>query len=429
MILFYFLVWIMPLSRHPLWGKVIGDLTIFKYLGGACLLYAVLHLVSRRTLPPFFHTWQARLFCLLVLIATVSYFTKTLPPNWEFSPFSSYLSFLLLFFVTLTVVDSLPRLRWALLVSIGSVAFASLYVIREWQKYQALNPRFRPGWVVGDPNYFTLSAILCLPIAFYMMLERRSRFERLFCLGCLVVTLVAVTLGASRGGALGLASAFLFAVLRSSHRVRNLALVTVMLVPLSIVAPSSPLHRFLQPDIATEEAVTARKVAWNAGLRMIEAHPLTGIGLANFRSLMPRYADPGANVDTIAHNTYIEMAAETGLPSLLIFLAMLFAGFRTLERVRRRALHAGPPLLYQAALGMQSGLLGYAVANMFVSGQYQKLFWLMVFLSMCLPALLPAGGREEKDLISGNAFRGDSARGATQSEEGQVFSEFQASEN
>ena len=387
MIFFYFLIGVMPLTSHPFWSRTVSDLTVFKYLGAVSLLYAVSYLVVCRKFPPFFGTWQARLFLILYLIAAVSYFTKALPSPWEFSPFLSFTSFLLLFFITLSVVDTERRLHRVLLVAIGSVAFASIYVIREWQVYHTVYRGLRPGSVVGDSNYFTISALVCLPLAFYFMLERPPRWERCFCLGCLVLTSVGVTLGASRGGALGLVAGFLFAVWRSRRRVRNLALGSVLLVPLSLMAPSSPVRRFLQPSFGDKESVVARTTAWKVGLRMIQAHPLMGVGLGNFKPLMPRYADPGTKVSTIAHNTYVELAAETGLPSLLVFLAILFFSLRTLERVRRAALRSGQALLWQAVLGIQAGLVGYAVASFFVSAEYQKLFWLMVFLSMCLQSL------------------------------------------
>ena len=390
MILFYLLISVMPLSQHPLWAQFMGELTVFKYIGGVCLVYAVFHLGARRKLPPLFVTWQARLFVVFYLTTTVSYFTKERGQVvWEVSPFLSYTSFLLLFFITIAVVDSVRRLRWVLLVAIGSAAFGSLYVIREWQKYHNAYPGFRPGWVVGDPNYFTVSALLCLPLAFYLMLEGRSRAERFFCLSCLVVTLVAVILAASRGGFVGLGAAFLFVLWRSRQRLRNLVALGILVVPLSLAAPRSPVVRLLHPSRSDEQAAENRVTLWNAGLRMIRGHPVMGVGLGNFRRLVGQYEEPGATQQFVAHNTYVEVAAEMGLPALLVFLAILWLSYRTLERTRRRTTRSDPPLLRQAALGIEAGLVGAGLAIFFVSGQYQKLLWLMVFLSMCLPTLVP----------------------------------------
>ena len=38
MIFFYALVGVMPLTQHHFWARFVGELTIFKYIGGACVL-------------------------------------------------------------------------------------------------------------------------------------------------------------------------------------------------------------------------------------------------------------------------------------------------------------------------------------------------------------------------------------------------------
>ncbi len=398
MILFYLLILVMPLASHPLWGRSVGGLTVTKYLGAACLVYAIFHLGARRTLPSFFQAPQVRWFVLLYLVASVSYFTQALPrTSWAVSPFLSYSSFLLLAFITLALVDSLERLRSALLAMVGSGGLASLYVLREWQKYHNVYPGFRPGWVVGDANFFSVSAMMCVPVAFCLIFQRRSVYERLFCLGCLLLTVAAVIVAASRGGFLGLVAAFLFIVWRSPRRARNLALACALLLPLSLLTPASPVERLLRPSASDQEAVENRTTVWKAGLRMIQAHPLCGIGLGNFKPMIRQYEDAGARVDSIAHNSYIEIAAEMGLPSLLIFLGILSCSFRSLGRVWRETRELGLPLLPQAALGIQAALVGSAVSIFFVSGQYEKSFWLLVFFSTCLVSLAKAATAEKKE--------------------------------
>ena len=116
----------------------------------------------------------------------------------------TYLSLLILFFITVVVVDSPERLRWVLLSASGSLALSSLYVLRDWQSYHALYNDYRPGYVVGDPNYFTVNVLLFLPTTFLMAQQRPPRWQRWFCLGCFIVTLFGVWVSASRGGFLGI---------------------------------------------------------------------------------------------------------------------------------------------------------------------------------------------------------------------------------
>lgn len=388
MIFFYILVLSMPLSQHRFWASEVGDLTVFKYLGGLCALYAVLYMAGRRRMPAFLATRQAQALVVLYVIA----FFSLIKSGWSgLSPFLSYTSFLLLFFTTVVVIDSLQRLRWVLLCSIGSVAFASLYVIREWQKYHEIYPGLRPGRVVGDPNYFTVTALVCLPLAYTLIFERRPTWERAFCAVCLLITLTGIMLAASRGGFLGLVCALLFlGWQRSRRRLISLALAAVVLLPLALLAPASPISRLINPSHGDTESMEIRQTLWAAGLRMIGEHPIAGVGLGQFKPTVGSYVDLETPMSRVAHNSYVEITAEMGIPGVLAFLGVLVMCYRSLSQTRRRTAALGHHLVHEAALGIQAGLVGFAVGVVFVSGQYQKMFWLMVFVSMCLPALVPA---------------------------------------
>jgi O-antigen ligase len=117
-----------------------------------------------------------------------------------------------------------------------------------------------------------------------------------------------------------------------------------------------------------------------AALRMIADAPLTGVGPYNFKDLSTHYS--GLGYGLIAHNTYLELAAEVGLPVLLLFLLVALATFRALGAVARA--RGGPELTELAgwADGLRSGMLGFMVAGAFISAQYEKFFWLTVFLSI-----------------------------------------------
>lgn len=385
MIFFYLLVAVMPLVNHPLWSHFVGELTMTKFVGVACLFYALGHCAVQRSVPNFFGSGVARLFLLFYFLAAFSYFWKGARLPWSTNTLTSYTSFLFLFFVTLAVVDSVARLRATLLVAIGSLAFASLYVIREWQQYHNLIAGFRPGYITGDPNYFTLSAVVCLPLAYYMMLQAEEWWGKAYCLGCLLVTLVAVMLAASRGGFLGLVTAVLFIVWRSPRRIRNLVVIAACLIPLLLFAPSSPVHRLFHPDYGDQEGEETRLELWTAGWQMIKQKPLTGVGLDNFKPLVTSYEGPNQSLEKIAHNTYIEVAAEMGIPSLLVFVGILLLVYCTLERVR---MHPNrPPFLLASATAMQAALVGSAIAIMFISCEKQKLLWFLVFMAPSLESL------------------------------------------
>jgi len=396
-IFFYLLLSIMPLIKHPVWEYVLqGGLTVVKVIGAACVLYALVYLLVRPATPVFFRTKQARLFVILWAVAAVSYFTKGTSRGWDVSPFVSYTSFLALFFVTVVVISSLSRLRRSALVAIGSLAFASLYVLREWQKHPGTGEGFRPGWVVGDANYFTVSAILALALGLYLAVDpERPRWERIYCSICFGLTLAAVILAASRGGFLGLGAAFLLGVYRSRKPLRNLALTGFLSVPLILVAPSSPVHRIMYPSPSDRKSTELHRILWKTGLHMVEKHPLTGVGLGRFKPVEDQYWDVPLNRAFIAHNAYVEIAAEMGLPALLLFFAILFHAYQSFEKVRKLALEFRIPLLSRLSVGLEVGLVGCSVSLFFVSGQYQKLLWFVIFLSAVVPQLAQLAVRTE----------------------------------
>lgn len=387
MIFFYYLVTQLPLDQDPTWEKFVGTATAIKYLGFVCVLYAILHLTIRGKFPRYLAAPQAPIFLIFFSINFVSYWTMGAHFSIRTSPFMIELSMASLFFVVLSVVDNFPRLRWTLLAAVAALGWASLFVIREWVG----DPGSRPGWIVGDANYFAQDACLVLPVMFLFMVRSRVRWERFFVLGCMVVTVVAAMLGGSRGGMFAICAACLWLIWHSPNRVRNTAILVVLLIPPLVLSPFSPIQRLIHPKYSDENGEQARIIAWRAGMRMVQQHPLFGIGLGEFKPQMLKYADPGVHFRSIAHETYLEVAAETGLPNLVVFLAMLLFTYLSLGRVRRRAADSGPPVLYMAATGLQAGLVGFCVGAFFLSAEYLKLFWLWIFLSMVLPSFLPQG--------------------------------------
>jgi O-antigen ligase len=392
MFVFYFLITQMPLDQDPTWGKFVGAATLIKYLGLFCVFYAISHVAVRRSQPRYLTTMQARLFLVFLFLSFTSYWFRGPEFSLRSSPFISLLSMAFLFFVVLSIVDTVSRLRWTLLAAVASMGWASLIVGREWMR----DPMWRPGSIAGDANYFALDACFILPLAFLWVWRSRERWEWIFALGCLVATIASTTLGASRGGFIAIGVAFLWLVWHSHRRLLNFIVIIILVTPAILLLPSSPVRRLIHPTDSDRTGVEYRRIAWKAGLRMVERHPLMGIGLGEFKPQMDDYADPGVNFSSIAHNTYLEVAAETGLPNLLVFVAMLTFTYRSLGRVRRRASESGPPLVYLAATGMQAGFAGYLVGAFFLSSEYMKLFWLWMFLSMVLPSFLPVRVGEQQ---------------------------------
>jgi O-antigen ligase len=403
MLFFYWMIGIMPLDQHPFWGReIIGSFTIIKALGLICLLIAFGRMASKGSSPPFLQTPQARWYLAFFVLQCSSYFVQFGRLESGMMAYSHVFSIAALFIAALTLVNSPARFNRTLIVAIASAGFASLYTIRQQQKYGD-QYGFRPGGLLGDANEYALIVGLWMPLAFMLAVSKRPVWERALCCGCLASTLLGTTFSASRGGFFGLAAAFLFLIFRSKNRVRNLIVIAALFVPLLLYSSSSVLNRFRNPSYGDQLAEKARIVTWTAGLRMVKAHPLFGIGLHNFKPQVLRYEQPGENVVSLAHNTYIELAAELGVPAVLVFVGIFIAALFSLERVRTRAEFLQSPHLGNIAVGLQAGIVSYLISAVFVSAWWQKMLWMLIACTCLLSRFSASQFRaQQRELITQN---------------------------
>jgi len=122
---------------------------------------------------------------------------------------------------------------------------------------------------------------------------------------------------------------------------------------------------------------------------------LMGIGLGEFKTLIGTYAeDP--RLSKLAHNSYLEIAAELGILSLMVYLFLIFETYRSLRWTTELARRMKAPLLYGVATGMQGGIVGFLVSSFFLSAEYVKVFWFYVFFSIVLVRVSRAWARQNK---------------------------------
>ena len=79
-----------------------------------------------------------------------------------------------------------------------------------------------------------------------------------------------------------------------------------------------------------------------SGLRIVKDDPLTGVGPDMVRMVYPHYRDPQAvqQLNPHLHNVPLQIAAERGLPALLLWLWFMFTLLQ--DFFRRREHDDGP---------------------------------------------------------------------------------------
>lgn len=238
-------------------------------------------------------------------------------------------------------------------------------------------------WVFGpftNRNHFAGYMEMLIPIPIGLIVGRTVRRETWAFYGfAAVIMALAVVISLSRGGMISVASGLLFMVLMSFKlrgslgRRRSVVIATGALIVAGIAAAivmgifwlgPDPVAERISPtgDSQAETFYTSRGWIWTDTLRMIQANPISGVGLGAFKTAYPIYeSGSGAVAVAQAHNDYLDIIASSGVIGGAIALWFMIAIIRTIKR----GVGVRDPLSAGLALGCGAGIFGMLVHSLF----------------------------------------------------------------
>jgi O-antigen ligase len=261
------------------------------------------------------------------------------------------------------------------------------------------------NYIYSSPNDLAALSLIALGVALGMLFSKPP--YTLVHLGAAITSillLVVILLTQSRGAFLGLvagmAPAALWSVVKRPVRMALLAGVVVLVVGQTV--PPSTWERLsgiaqltststvaqADPEGSAAERFEIQKTGWQIFLD----HPISGVGLGAFPDAVARYNPELGKKDT--HNTYLNLAAELGLPGLLIWCALVWLVLRRSYRSRQLA---GRTNLSIQQAWIERAFWAYLVAGMF--GTYARLSFPYLILSVlwCSTSLLNCASATESD--------------------------------
>jgi O-antigen ligase len=269
----------------------------------------------------------------------------------------------------------------------------------------------RASGTAGDPNELAAALVMgfCLAVAFAVNrhIDVRGRMAAAVTAG---LCLLAIALSLSRGGLLGLAFAGIVAIVVAG-RWRPQVLGAVALVGVlgvgwfAVLADAGARDRVLHNTGGS----TGRLDLWTIGTRMVEAHPIRGVGTGQYITASVHYlVRPGAFqrgdlvliAPKVAHNTYLGTAAELGLVGAALLLALMIACGRSAWQAVRTFAADRDERLEILGRGFLVGAAGYAASLLFISENYKKVLWLFLALG---PVLLSVSRKDPKNASAGDA--------------------------
>jgi putative inorganic carbon (HCO3(-)) transporter len=237
--------------------------------------------------------------------------------------------------------------------------------------------------------YMTLAGVLSLVLlATLPRLLSCADGQRAWTLLAWLLSAVGFLLTLVRGAWVG----FLAGVATLSILLRRLSVVLAMgavLVLLLLLPAGTVEHRIRSFADPADPTMRERLFMWQSGLRMVQDHPLTGVGPGQVKALFPQYALPEAHRKSTSHvhNTPLQIAAERGLLGLAAWLWLWVAFFREGIRLLGRL---GPDQIREQRLvaGSLAALLGFLVAGLFEYNFGSSVVVLVAYTVMALPFIV-----------------------------------------
>jgi putative inorganic carbon (HCO3(-)) transporter len=234
----------------------------------------------------------------------------------------------------------------------------------------------------GDENNFAMLFVVVQPFLWYLGHAVRQKWLRWSMWLVIPFAWHALFLTASRGGLIGTIVTVLVMTLRSKRRALGFMLLPAFILAYQWQAGQIMKERAQTIDqYQTETSAQTRIEAWHAAVGMIAAHPVTGVGLASFGVAFPDFSDKKPRE---AHNTFLQIAAESGLVAGLMYLLLGFGSVLALWRNGnrlKRAERADPQeRLFLVNEAVLCGMCGFVACSLFLSLQMSEIFFYLCAL-------------------------------------------------
>jgi O-antigen ligase len=336
----------------------------------------------------------------LLAMLTLLFASSFLSPIWRGGAFFTTLDLAKMYVawsLTFLLITSLTRLRRIIFIQSASVAIVSLVAIIRGHSVSRLNGVI--GGFYSNPNDMAFAIVLSLPFCLAFLLTAKGAFRKAlwsFGMLCMVAALV---LTASRAGFMDLLVAGTVCLWHFAIRGRRLYLIagTAFVGVILLITAGKPLmKRFAaisgdainsQMEATAHESYEERKFLMFKAVEAVEHYPILGVGPGDFVVYSGKWKD--------VHASYLQIAADGGIPVLILYLLFFARGFANLRVLRKMKDLPSEAKLFTGAL--TSSLVGFAIGACFAPEAYQ----FFPYFTVCYTSVLFAIVTESQRVVVG----------------------------
>jgi O-antigen ligase len=278
------------------------------------------------------------------------------------------------------IANSVKEVRRLLAIQAGTVAVVTVISVFVHHTEYGRLMGIQKG-ILENPNELAINIAINFPLCVAFLFATKKSVAKLFWAVSLIFMAWGVIATYSRSGLIAIVVTAAICVWEFGIRgKRKFVLVTaafVGVVALAVIAATpNYVTRIKSMVLGNIEgsgdrgSLEAREELLKDSLVLMAKHPLLGIGPGNFASYTGTWR--------VAHNTYTELGAETGLPGLFLFLLLLVLSLRKIRRVRKLPGYVSSEDIRLWTSGLWAAMAAYTTAAMFASTEYDMFPYFMV---------------------------------------------------
>jgi len=346
---------------------------------------------------------------LLLAMLLLLYLGAFLSPVWKGGALSHMVDFSKIYIawaLVFLLITTFNRLRRIIIIQAVSVAVVCGIALIKGRTVDRLEGVI--GGIYSNPNDLAFAIVLSLPFVLALMMTAKSAVKKVLWLAGMLVMLIAIFETASRAGFIdlvisGAVTLYYFAI--KGRRMYLLVATAFLSVLIGVTVGGKLYDRFqaLSGNSTTEQSAYGsyeqRKYLMLKAVEAVESYPIFGIGARNF----PAYSQAWRDV----HVTYLQVAAEGGIPVFIIYILFFRRAFQNLKILRKRTDLDPDIVLFVGAL--TSSLVGFGVGALFAPEMYQYFPYFAVAFTA---ALLQTTKEQDQERGLGAGSTADSSKKA-----------------
>lgn len=374
-----------------LWGWVFSGIPIYKITAGLAIL-AFIFLAGRQ--KDIFNIYKDKqnfiILSIWILMHLSHVFSSFKGAPASVSPdivLDTINSILIMYFILIGLLQNEKATQWLctafVLTGLYYAYWAnSAYLNQEWYRFQndrLVGPILSP---YSDGNVLSTLLVMCLPFLLLGVFRVKSNLIKVLLIISIPFIWHALVLFGSRAALLS--SVVILIPLAYIIKSKKINFVIGLSFSIFLVYQGSLIVNRTSETIESasaqgEEPINPRLVSWEAALRLIPEYPIFGAGVQMFEAAS-RAHFPGMTPH-VAHNTFLNFSANTGIITGILFLSLIFTAYKRLLLFRKHNL--GLENIYAYALAASSiSLLSFFVSSMFLDLIIFEPFYIVLIINI-----------------------------------------------